>query len=74
MLEANNDVEIMLRTFNLPKREYMTESIGGFDINVQRIAPPDFDENGTKRYPVLVYVYGEFRALETLKIEVKLFQ
>ena len=49
----------MLRSFNLPKREYMTESIGGFDINIQRIAPPDFDENGTKRYPVLVYVYGE---------------
>ncbi|XP_063690639.1 dipeptidyl peptidase 4-like [Bolinopsis microptera] len=58
VLESNYDVEMMLRTFSLPKREYMTERIGGFDINVQRISPPDFDENSTKRYPVLVYVYG----------------
>ena len=58
MLEANNDVEVMLQTFNVPQREYLTENIGGFDVNVQRIAPPDFNENSTKRYPVLVYVYG----------------
>ena len=58
-MEANNELEIQLRSFNLPKHEYLTENIGGFDINIQRISPPDFDENGTKRYPVLVYVYGE---------------
>ena len=63
MLEANNDVEIMLRSFNLPQREYLTENIGGFDVNVQRIAPPDFNENSTKRYPVLVYVYGKSRQI-----------
>ena len=60
VLEYNQDLRDRLQTdFYLPKRAYQTEEIAGYDINILRIAPPDFDEDSTRKYPVLVYVYGE---------------
>ena len=61
VLEANQDLEARLKSdFHLPQRMYQVEEISGFDINVLRIAPPDFDESSTRKYPVLLYVYGSF--------------
>jgi len=58
VLEANENLELLLKQFTLPKISYQTERVAGFDINIKRIVPPDFQENGSKRYPVLLYVYG----------------
>ena len=57
MLQDNADMQRALASVDLPSVEFFTVTAGGvtFDAWVQR--PPAFD--ASKKYPVLVYVYGE---------------
>ncbi|KAJ1554558.1 diacylglycerol pyrophosphate phosphatase, partial [Nowakowskiella sp. JEL0078] len=44
---------------DLPKIGIMTIPNGeGYDLNARFIVPPDFDDSGQKKYPVLMKVYG----------------
>lgn len=53
MVKANNP----LKSFDLPEAEIKTiQSRDGVDLYTRIIKPKDFDS--TKKYPVLIYVYG----------------
>jgi dipeptidyl-peptidase-4 len=57
VLEDNHDLKEMLKTYNLGKKSFfMFTTTQGNNLNGWVITPPDFDS--TKKYPVLLYVYG----------------
>lgn len=64
VLEDNHEFAEMLNTFNLGEKKLMKISDPAFvlpdgtqvDVDAWQILPPDFDP--TKKYPVLIYVYG----------------
>ena len=64
VLEDNREFAEKLSTFNLGEKKLMKISDPAFtlpdgsqvDIDAWQILPPDFDP--TKKYPVLIYVYG----------------
>ena len=64
VLEDNHEFAEKLKTFNLGEKKLMKISDPAFtlpdgqqvDIDAWQILPPDFDPS--KKYPVLIYVYG----------------
>ena len=64
VLEDNHEFAEKLKTFNLGEKKLMKISDPAFtlpdgtqvDVDAWQILPPDFDP--TKKYPVLIYVYG----------------
>lgn len=58
VLEDNSEIRARLKQLNPPQAEFLTLDIGdGIDLDAWLIKPNQFDES--KKYPVLVYVYGE---------------
>ncbi len=64
VLEDNHEFAEKLKTFNLSEKKLMKISDPAFtlpdgtqvDVDAWQILPPDFDPS--KKYPVLIYVYG----------------
>ncbi|MCH7411448.1 S9 family peptidase [Belliella sp. DSM 111904] len=57
VLEDNQELVDRLKNFAISKKEYFTfETVDGTSLNAYMIKPADFDES--KKYPVLMYVYG----------------
>ena len=64
VLEDNHEFAEKLKTFNLGEKKLMKISDSAFtlpdgtqvDVDAWQILPPDFDPS--KKYPVLIYVYG----------------
>jgi len=52
----NKELLHKLEAYNLPKKEYGTIEISGYDLNMYTIKPVDFDPN--KEYPLLLYQYS----------------
>jgi dipeptidyl aminopeptidase B len=57
-LEQNTTLNTTLKNLELPSNIYGTISLNGFTMNYREIRPPNFDESGTTKYPVLFYCYG----------------
>ena len=54
---SNDELLQKLKNYNLPTKEFFVlKTAKGHDLNAWIIKPKDFD--ATKKYPVLVYVYG----------------
>ncbi|GAB3793986.1 S9 family peptidase [Spirosoma humi] len=59
VLESNEALKTRLITYTLaPKRFFQTKSADGTPLNGWMIRPTDFDSTGTRKYPVLMFVYG----------------
>ena len=58
LLEDNSYLNETLRKFDLPKYEYGTINVDGFTLNYREIRPPNFDDSGNIKYPVLFHCYG----------------
>uniref|UniRef100_A0A3Q4AK85 Uncharacterized protein n=1 Tax=Mola mola TaxID=94237 RepID=A0A3Q4AK85_MOLML len=56
VLEDNKDLENILSEFQMPKMQYGTLRIAGFDFWYQMMLPPNFKRS--KKYPLLIDVYG----------------
>ena len=57
-LAANKDLKAKVETLSRKRTEFFKLDIGGgVQVDGWRILPPDFD--AAKKYPLLVYVYGE---------------
>ena len=56
VLEDNAGLKKRLEGYNLSKKTFFTIDANGTDLNAWRIMPTNFDK--TKKYPVLMYVYG----------------
>lgn len=52
----NKELLNKLEAYNLPKKEYGTIEISGYDLNMYSIKPVDFDPN--KEYPLLLFQYS----------------
>ena len=57
-LEDNDDLTQVLKKYDLPKYEYGTIKVNGFALNYREIRPPNFDDSGLTKYPVLFHCYG----------------
>ncbi|XP_058478935.1 dipeptidyl peptidase 4 [Solea solea] len=55
-LEDNKNLENILSEFQMPKMEYGTLKVAGFDLWYQMMLPPNFKRS--KKYPLLIDVYG----------------
>lgn len=60
VLEANDALKARLAGYTLiPKQFFQTKAADGTtSLNGWMIRPADFDSSGTKKYPVLMFVYG----------------
>jgi dipeptidyl aminopeptidase B len=58
LLEDNSYLVEKLRKFDLPKYKYGTIEVDGFTLNYKEIRPPNFDDSGNTKYPVLFHCYG----------------
>jgi dipeptidyl aminopeptidase B len=58
VLENNTHLSDILRKFDLPQFEYGTIKVDGYTLNYREIRPPNFDDSGTTKYPVLFHCYG----------------
>ena len=58
LLEDNSHLNETLRKFDLPKYEYGTIKVDGYTLNYREIRPPNFDDSGKIKYPVLFHCYG----------------
>jgi len=55
-LETNDQLRKRLNEFAYSPKEFFTVQVNGAELNAYMIKPPDFDS--TKKYPLLMYVYG----------------
>ena len=58
LLEDNHELRKKLQKIDLPRSVYGTIEINGATLNYREIRPPNFDESGKTKYPVLFYCYG----------------
>ena len=59
ILEDNTRLNATLRKYDLPQLVYGTiKSVDGYDLNYREIRPPNFDDSGKTKYPVLFFCYG----------------
>lgn len=59
ILESNEALKTSLTTYTLsPKQFFQTKAADGTPLNGWMIRPANFDSTGTKKYPVLMFVYG----------------
>jgi dipeptidyl-peptidase 4 len=56
-LQTNDELNAKIEALGLPPTEFFQIEASGFRFDAFMIKPPKLD--ATKRYPVLVYVYGE---------------
>ncbi|MVM33210.1 prolyl oligopeptidase family serine peptidase [Spirosoma sp. HMF4905] len=58
-LETNDDLKARLASFSVsPKQFFQTKAADGSPLNGWMIRPTNFDSTGTKKYPILMFVYG----------------
>ncbi|MDX1671753.1 MAG: S9 family peptidase, partial [Balneolaceae bacterium] len=55
-LQSNSRLKKRLSRYNFPEKEYLTIELPQATLNAYMLKPHDFDPS--KKYPVLVYVYG----------------
>lgn len=59
VLESNEMLNTRLTTYTLsPKQFFQTKATDGTPVNGWMIRPMNFDSTGSKKYPVLMFVYG----------------
>lgn len=59
ILESNEVLKTQLTAYSLsPKQFFQTKAADGTPLNGWMIRPTNFDSTGTKKYPVLMFVYG----------------
>ncbi|ADB42144.1 S9 family peptidase [Spirosoma linguale] len=59
VLESNDDLKSRLAGYAIqPKQFFQTKAADGSPLNSWMIRPANFDSTGTKKYPVLMFVYG----------------
>jgi dipeptidyl aminopeptidase B len=58
VLENNEALNKSLQHFDLPIEIHGTINIQGFTLNYKEIRPPNFDDSGKTKYPVLFNCYG----------------
>ena len=58
ILEDNESLNTTLKRFDLPIHVYGTIQVDGFTLNYREIRPPNFDDTGKTKYPVLFHCYG----------------
>ena len=59
VLESNEALKSRLSTYSIaPKQFFQTKAADGTSLNGWMIRPANFDSSGTKKYPVLMFVYG----------------
>uniref|UniRef100_A0A7N6AHB3 Uncharacterized protein n=1 Tax=Anabas testudineus TaxID=64144 RepID=A0A7N6AHB3_ANATE len=56
ILEDNSALGNILSEFQMPKMQYGTLKVAGYDLWYQMMLPPNFKES--KKYPLLIDVYG----------------
>uniref|UniRef100_A0A4W6FXS0 Fibroblast activation protein, alpha n=1 Tax=Lates calcarifer TaxID=8187 RepID=A0A4W6FXS0_LATCA len=56
ILEDNKELENILSEFQMPKMQYGTLKVAGFDLWYQMMLPPNFKKS--KKYPLLIDVYA----------------
>ncbi|MFD2532699.1 S9 family peptidase [Gracilimonas halophila] len=56
MLESNAELAEKLNEYEFVQKEFMTLDVNDAELNAYMMKPVDFDS--TKKYPVLMYVYG----------------
>jgi len=56
VLENNSNLNKILEGFNFSKKEFFKIKVNDNELNAWKILPKDFD--ASKKYPVLMYVYG----------------
>lgn len=59
ILESNDALKARLATYTIaPKQFFQTKAADGTPLNGWMIKPANFDSTGTKKHPVLMFVYG----------------
>jgi dipeptidyl aminopeptidase B len=58
ILENNSHLTDTLHKLDLPEYEYGVIKVNGFSLNYREIRPPNFDDTGKTKYPVLFHCYG----------------
>jgi dipeptidyl-peptidase-4 len=59
VLEANDVLKARIATYSIaPKQFFQTKAADGTPLNGWMIKPASFDSTGTKKHPVLMFVYG----------------
>jgi len=58
VLEQNEILTELLSRIDLPQRRFGTVDVNGTSLNYLEIVPPNFDDSGRTRYPVLFQCYG----------------
>ncbi|CDZ97247.1 dipeptidyl aminopeptidase [Phaffia rhodozyma] len=58
LLEDNKALNETLNRFIIPSSSQYTILSDGFELNVKEIRPPNMDESGRTKYPVLLAPYG----------------
>ncbi|AQG80231.1 S9 family peptidase [Spirosoma montaniterrae] len=59
VLEANDALKTRLATYQISQKQFFqTKAADGTPLNGWMIRPADFDSSATKKYPVLMFVYG----------------
>lgn len=56
--EDNSQLGDYLKKYDLPYRVYGTVKMNGYSFNYNEIRPPNFDDSGKTKYPVLFHIYG----------------
>ncbi|KAH8827558.1 dipeptidyl aminopeptidase [Flagelloscypha sp. PMI_526] len=57
-LQTNDDLRATLNKFALGQNVFSEVEVDGYKLNVKEIRPPNFDDSGKTKYPVLFQVYG----------------
>ncbi|KAG4306536.1 hypothetical protein PORY_000524 [Pneumocystis oryctolagi] len=57
-IEKNQELSDELKGYTLPKKIFYQLKVGNYVMNAMEQRPPDFDDTGATKYPVLFHVYG----------------
>ena len=57
-IEDNAGIAELAKKTELPIEIYQTITIDGFEMNLVERRPPHFDESGSRKYPVLFFLYN----------------
>ncbi|MBI4649405.1 MAG: S9 family peptidase [Bacteroidia bacterium] len=56
ILEANDTLNMRIKEYSFVSKEFITVKSDNEELNAWMLKPPDFEQS--KKYPVLMYVYG----------------
>ncbi|TFK19411.1 dipeptidyl-peptidase [Coprinopsis marcescibilis] len=58
LLTSNERLQNVTKEYEAPIVTYSTISYEGYEFNAREFRPPNFDDSGRTKYPVLFHVYG----------------